>query len=294
MTTNETNFTVDQLDPESYKQLFKENIYPYQNKLNRKKYEFQKYQLQIELLKLQNWVKNTGQKIIIVFEGRDTAGKGGTIKRFMEHLNPRGARVIALEKPSTREKGEWYFQRYIRHFPTNGEIILFDRSWYNRAGVEKVMGFCTPEEYETFLAQAPRFEHMLVESGIHLFKLWLSVSRQEQKRRFKQREQDPLKQWKLSPMDVASMDKWDDYTRAKERMFEETDTPFAPWTVIKSDDKRRARINAMRHILYSLPYTDKDPVVVTKPDDLIVSNASYLYSKRTVYDYALQRKIDQL
>ena len=203
---------------------WREGGYPYRNLLSRRAYEKQKYRLQVELLKLQAWVKETGQRVVILFEGRDAAGKGGTIKRFMEHLNPRGARVVALEKPSDVERGQWYFQRYIEHLPTRGEIVLFDRSWYNRAGVERVMGFCNQAEYDEFMRQAPEFERHLVRSGVHLVKFWFSVSRAEQRRRFKERKAHPLKQWKLSPVDMASLDKWDDYTRAKEAMFLHTDT----------------------------------------------------------------------
>ncbi len=263
----------------SRKAIFKEGNYPYAKKMDRKEYEKEKAKLQIELLKMQNWVKEQGEKIVILFEGRDAAGKGGTIKRFMEHLNPRGARVVALEKPSERERGQWYFQRYIENLPTAGEIVMFDRSWYNRAGVERVMGFCTPAEYLEFMRQAPELERMLVRSGIRLFKLWFSVSRQEQFRRFQKRKKDPLKQWKLSPIDMASLDKWDEYTEAKEAMFFYTDTADAPWTVIKSDDKKRARLNAMRHVLVNVPYPNKDPKVVVPPDHLIVGPASVIYEE---------------
>ncbi len=263
----------------SRKDIFRHGAYPYKKKMSVKEYEARKKALQIELLKLQNWVKDTGQRIVILFEGRDAAGKGGTIKRFMEHLNPRGARVVALEKPTEVERGQWYFQRYINNLPTAGEIVLFDRSWYNRAGVEKVMGFCTPAEYLEFMRQAPELERMLVRSGIHLFKLWFSVSREEQFRRFQKRRKDPLKQWKLSPIDMASLDKWDDYTRAKESMFFYTDTADAPWTVIKSDDKKRARLNAMLHVLNNLPYANKDDSVVTAPDPLIVGRPADLYEE---------------
>ncbi|WP_119344137.1 polyphosphate kinase 2 [Facilibium subflavum] len=269
--------TKHRLDLLSKRELFTENIYPYPEKMPRRIYETQKYQLQIELLKMQQWIRSSGQKILIIFEGRDAAGKGGTIKRMMDHLNPRYARVVALEKPSEREQGQWYFQRYIRYLPTAGEIVMFDRSWYNRAGVEKVMGFCTPEQYQQFLQQAPRIEEMLVQSGIKLFKLWFSVSHKEQKRRFKARAAHPLKQWKLSPIDKASSDKWDAYTKAKEEMFLHTNTDFAPWTVIKSDDKRRARLNAMRFILSQLDYSNKDPLIAIDPDPLIVSQASEIY-----------------
>ena len=253
---------------------WREGAYPYRNLLSRKSYERQKYRLQTELLKLQAWVKETGQRVIILFEGRDAAGKGGTIKRFMEHLNPRGARVVALEKPNEVERGQWYFQRYIEHLPTRGEIVLFDRSWYNRGGVERVMSFCTDAEYDEFMRQTPEFERHLVRSGVHLFKFWFSVSRDEQRRRFKERRAHPLKQWKLSPIDMASLDKWDDYTRAKENMFLHCDTSDAPWTVIKSDCKKRARLNAMRYLLHRLPYTAKNLAKLGAVDPLIVGRPS--------------------
>ena len=247
--------------------------YPYSKKLSRRVYETEKRELQIELLKVQRRVRETGQKILIISEGRDAAGKGGAIKRFMEHLNPRGAHVIALEKPTERERSQWYFQRYIKHLPAAGEIILFDRSWYNRAGVERVMDFCTPSEYLEFMREAPELERMFVRSGIRLFKLWFEVSREEQFRRFQARRSDPLKHWKLSPIDLASLDKWDAYTEAREAMFFHTDTADAPWTLILSDDKKRARLNAMRHILSQLPYPDPDPNVQLEPDPLIVQPA---------------------
>ena len=249
-------------------------VYPYKNRMLRKNYEKQKYELQVELLKLQAWVKETGQRVVIVFEGRDAAGKGGAIKRFMEHLNPRGARVIALEKPSVQEKGQWYFQRYISHLPTEGEIVLMDRSWYNRAGVERVMGFCNEAEYREFMRQAPEMERQLVHSGIHIFKFWFSVSRQEQRRRFKERELHPLKQWKLSPIDLASLEKWDEYSKAKEAMFYHTDTSECPWVVIKSDCKKRARLNAMRYVLNKLDYSGKELSNIGFVDPLIVGRAS--------------------
>ena len=258
---------------------WRDGAYPYKNLLSRKTYEKQKYRLQVELLKLQAWVKETGARVIIVFEGRDAAGKGGTIKRFMEHLNPRGARVVALEKPSEVEQGQWYFQRYVQHLPTRGEIVLFDRSWYNRSGVEKVMGFCTDAEYDEFLRQAPEFERQLVRSGVHLFKFWFSVSRDEQRRRFKERKLHPLKQWKLSPIDMASLDKWDDYTRAKEAMFLHCDTSDAPWTVIKSDCKKRARLNCMRYVLHRLNYAKKNIGVIGAVDPLIVGRPSLVPSR---------------
>jgi polyphosphate kinase len=248
--------------------------YPYKNLMSRRSYEKQKYRLQVELLKLQAWVKETGQRVVILFEGRDAAGKGGAIKRFMEHLNPRGARVVALEKPSEVERGQWYFQRYISHLPTQGEIVMFDRSWYNRAGVERVMGFCNHGEYDEFMRQAPEFERHLVRSGVHVFKFWFSVSRAEQRRRFKEREAHPLKQWKLSPVDLASLHKWDDYTRAKEAMFLHTDTSDAPWTVIKSDCKKRARLNAMRYLLLRMPYKNKDAAAIGTVDPLLVGRAA--------------------
>ena len=253
--------------------------YPYKNLMSRKNYEKQKYRLQVELLKLQAWVKETGQRVVILFEGRDAAGKGGTIKRFMEHLNPRGARIVALDKPSEVERGQWYFQRYVQHLPTRGEIVLFDRSWYNRAGVERVMGFCSDAEYEEFMRQTPEFERTLVRSGVHLIRFWFSVSRPEQRRRFKERETHPLKQWKLSPIDLASLDKWEDYTKAKESMFFHTDTADAPWTVIKSDCKKRARLNALRYILHKLPYTNKDVVQIGTLDTLLVGRAHIVYER---------------
>ncbi len=253
--------------------------YPYKNLMSRKNYERQKFQLQVELLKLQAWVKETGQKVVILFEGRDAAGKGGTIKRFMEHLNPRGARVVALEKPSEVESGQWYFQRYVQHLPTAGEIVLFDRSWYNRAGVEKVMGFCSNDEYNEFMRQAPEFERNLVRSGVYVIKFWFSVGRKEQRRRFKEREVHPLKHWKLSPIDLASLNKWDEYTKAKEAMFFYTDTADSPWTVIKSDCKKRARLNAMRYVLHKLPYANKELSRVGVIDPLLVGRAHVVYER---------------
>ncbi len=247
--------------------------YPYEALMSRSAYERRKRMLQIELLKLQRWVKGTGQKVVILFEGRDAAGKGGTIKRFTEHLNPRGSRVVALDKPSEREQSQWYFQRYVAQLPAGGEIALFDRSWYNRAGVERVMGFCTDEEYQLFLEQVPVFERMLVDSGMHLIKLWFSVTRSEQRTRFLIRHIDPVRQWKLSPTDLASIDQWDAYTAAKEAMFAHTDIPEAPWTVVRSNDKKRGRLNAMQHVLTVLDYEDKDSSVVGTPDAKIVGPA---------------------
>lgn len=254
-----------------------EGAYPYVNRLRRKSYEEQKFRLQVELLKLQAWVKETGQKVVILFEGRDAAGKGGTIKRFMEHLNPRGARVVALNKPTSEETGQWYFQRYVQHLPTKGEMVFFDRSWYNRAGVERVMGFCTDEEYYEFMREVPGFERNLVRSGTYVIKFWFSVSQKEQQRRFRERQVSPLKRWKLSPVDVASLNKWDDYTRAKEAMFFATDTPEAPWTVIKSDDKKRARLNALRYVLHLIPYANRDLKAIGPIDPLIVGRASTMF-----------------
>ncbi len=258
--------------------------YPYTERLTRHEYELSKRLLQIELLKVQNWVKETGTRIAMVFEGRDAAGKGGTIKRFMEHLNPRGARVVALNKPTPEESTQWYFQRYVKHLPSAGEIVLFDRSWYNRAGVERVMGFCTDEQYELFMRQAPEFERMLVEDGVHLFKFWFSVSRKEQVTRFTIRRIDPVRQWKLSPMDLASLDRWDDYSRAKQAMIDNTDTTWAPWTVVRSNDKKRGRIEAMRWVLAKLDYPGKNPLIVGTPDPSIVGppEVVYEYGEHTV------------
>ena len=251
--------------------------YPYDTKLSRKAYEKEKRALQIELLKLQLWAKSTGQKILIIFEGRDAAGKGGSIKRFTEHLNPRGARVVALEKPTDIEQTQWYFQRYIKHLPSGGEIVLMDRSWYNRAGVERVMGYCTQAQYFEFMREVPDLERMLVNSGIHIIKVWFSVTREEQLARFTSRRTDPVRQWKLSPTDLASLDKWDDYTAAKEAMFFYTHTGDAPWTVIKSNDKKRARLEAMRYVLSQFDYPSKDEGVVGELDSLIVRSASHVF-----------------
>lgn len=261
-------------DPERIRDLFRDGTYPYKNRIRRAAYKAHKEELQVELLKVQNWVKQTGQRIVVICEGRDAAGKGGTIKRFMEHLNPRAARVVALEKPTDHERGQWYFQRYIKHLPTAGEMVFFDRSWYNRAGVERVMGFCDSLEYLEFMRQAPEFERMLTRSGIRLFKYWFSVTREEQEKRFGSRQADPLKQWKLSPIDQESQGKWQEYTEAKEAMFFYTDTADAPWTIVKSDDKKRARLNCMQHFLSELDYPDKDKHAVHGPDPLIVGASS--------------------
>ena len=255
---------------------FETGAYPYSEKLSRSSYEAEKAALQAELLKVQLLVQDTGQKVVMLFEGRDAAGKGGTIKRFTEHLNPRTARVVALNKPTDEERGQWFYQRYIKHLPTDGEIVFYDRSWYNRAGVERVMGFCEPGEYLEFMRETPELERMLTRSGIKLIKYWFSVTQGEQRRRFKARETDPLKRWKLSPVDRASLDKWEDYTEAKEAMFFYTDTADAPWTVVKSDDKKRARLNCMRHFLSQFDYPDKDLSIAQTPDPKIVGEASHV------------------
>ncbi|WP_394160346.1 polyphosphate kinase 2 [Galactobacter valiniphilus] len=244
--------------------------YPYDERMSREEYETAKYDLQVELLKFQAWQQATGHRHVILFEGRDAAGKGGTIKRVTEHLNPRYARTVALSKPSDRELTQWYFQRYVKHLPAAGELVLFDRSWYNRAGVERVMGFCSDRDYREFVRDAPLLERMLVESGVHLTKFWFSVTQSEQRTRFIIRQIDPVRQWKLSPMDLESLDRWDAYTEAKEEMFRRTDTEWAPWITIKSNDKKRARLNAMRHFLSSVEYEDKDPERIGSPDPLII------------------------
>ena len=281
LSTPEHGYTIDDTDDDepvlldedgNHIETWRER-YPYDHRISNEEYERLKRRLQIELLKLQNYARRTGARHVIVFEGRDAAGKGGTIQRFMEHLNPRSARVVALEKPSEREQTQWYFQRYITHLPAGGEMVLFDRSWYNRAGVEKVMGFCTPEQHAEFLQQAPLFEEMVVNNGINLTKFWFSVSPAEQRTRFAIRLVDPVRQWKFSPMDMESVNRWDNYTEAKEEMFGATDTDIAPWIVVKSNDKKRARINAMRHLLANFDYDDKDHEVVGEPDPLIVGRA---------------------
>jgi polyphosphate kinase len=259
--------------------------YPYDERMTRDYYDHHKRLLQIELVKFQNWVKDTGQKIVIVFEGRDAAGKGGTIKRFTEHLNPRGARVVALVKPTETERTQWYFQRYVTHLPSAGEIVMFDRSWYNRAGVERVMGFCSPDEYLEFMRQAPEFERMLVHSGLNMTKFWFSVTRSEQRTRFVIRQVDPVRQWKLSPMDIQSLDKWDDYTEAKEAMFFYTDTADAPWTVVKSNDKKRARLEAIRHVLEQFEYEGKDEEVVGRPDRRIIGPSALLSEQTSLQTF---------
>ena len=281
LSTDKHGFTIDDRDEDEPVLLDRDGNpvetwregYPYKTKMRRSDYEREKRRLQIELLKLQKWSLRTGARHLILFEGRDAAGKGGTIARFMEHLNPREARVVALDKPTDREKSQWYFQRYVQHLPAAGEIVLFDRSWYNRAGVERVMGFCSVEEYAEFIRHTPLFEQMLVENGIHLTKLWCSVSPAEQRTRFAIRLVDPVREWKFSPMDLESADRWGAYTQAKEDMFAATDTDVAPWIVVKSNDKKRARINAMRHVLDKVDYDDKDHDAVGEPDPLIVGRA---------------------
>ena len=253
------------------------STYPYDFKLGRTEYEAEKRLLQIELVQLQRWVEETGQRLLLIFEGRDAAGKGGTIKRFTEHLNPRAGRVVALPKPTEQERGQWFFQRYIARLPTAGEMVFFDRSWYNRAVVEPVMGFCTPEEHRIFLHQAPLVEEMLVESGITLFKFWFSVSREEQLRRFLSRSHDALKQWKLSPVDVESLGKWEEYTQVKQAMFLATDTEIAPWTVVRSDDKKRARLATMRYFLNKMDYPEKNSETIGVPDASIIGPPQQIY-----------------
>lgn len=244
--------------------------YPYDKKMDRDSFEKELENLQVELVKVQFWQQRTGERVMALFEGRDAAGKGGSIHDTLAYMNPRSARVVALTKPTETERGQWYFQRYVSHFPTAGEFVLFDRSWYNRAGVEPVMGFCTPEQYEAFLKQAPRFEKLLAQDGIRFFKFWLDIGREMQLKRFHDRRHDPLKIWKLSPMDIAAFDKWDDYTAKRDRMLKETHSEHAPWTVVRANDKRRARLNLIRYILQSLDYDDKDVNNIGKLDKKIV------------------------
>ena len=257
--------------------------YPYPTKLSRRKYERQKAELQVELLKMQRWLQETGERVVLLFEGRDAAGKGGTIKRFMEHLNPRGATLVALPAPSKRESGQWYFQRYVQHLPAMGEIVFFDRSWYNRAVVEPVMGFCTPAQTVRFLRDTVLFEEMLVNEGLQLYKFWFSVSREEQLRRVMSRARDGLKQWKVSGVDVRSLPLWDEYTEAKKVMFAATDTKASPWVVVKSDDKRRARINCMRYVLRSLEYDPGVAERVSKTNPKLIGPAKSVYAKGEVW-----------
>ena len=258
---------MDELSPDISK-----GVFPYLHNYDDALYKEELYALQVELLKMQRYVKDAGLKIAVIFEGRDAAGKGSTISRFTQNINPRGARVVALPKPTEAQAGQWYFQRYVAQLPSPGEVVFFDRSWYNRAVVEPVMGFCRPEQTQLFLNEVPAFERSLVEHGIHLTKFWLDVSRDEQKRRFKQRRVDPVRRWKLSPVDIASLDRWDDYTAAIEKMFSKTESPVAPWTIIRSDDKRRARLNAIRVFLHSIEYAEKDEEQIGPVDGLIVKS----------------------
>lgn len=276
------NFKLEdpELAPILEENAFKSGGYPYDEKMKRKKYEKQLHGLQIELLKLQYSLQKTGQRVMIIFEGRDTAGKGGTISRFQQHLNPRHAHVVALTKPTDAERGQWYFQRYIAHLPTAGDMAFFDRSWYNRAGVEPVMGFCTQEQRQLFLQEAPHFEAQLVNDGIHLFKIWLTIGQEMQIRRLHMRHHDPLKQWKISPIDLKAFELWDEYTQAKELMFSETHKPKTPWTVILSNDKMRARLNAIRLVLNGIEYEGKDTDVVKEPDPKIVGSGDQFFFNR--------------
>jgi polyphosphate kinase len=266
------------IDDATIRRYFSTGSYPYAERYSIKDYYREKLALQIEMVKLQNWIKDTNRKVVLLFEGRDASGKGSTIKRLMENLNPRGARVVALEKPTDVERGQWYFQRYTDHLPSSGEIVFFDRSWYNRAGVERVMGFCTEEEYWEFTRQAPQFEKMLVSSGIVLIKIYLSVSREEQARRFRERERNPLKKWKLSPVDREAQRKWDAYTSAKEATFQLTDSQEAPWFIVKAEDKLRARLGTMRLVLSWFDYEGKDPAAAVPPDPLIVAPARLVFA----------------
>lgn len=253
--------------------------YPYDKKMKQEDYEPALEALQIELVKVQAWLQATGKRIVCFFEGRDAAGKGGTIAALNANLNARFARVVALTKPTEREQGQWYFQRYLAHFPSAGEMVFFDRSWYNRAGVEPVMGFCTPQQHKRFLKDAPELEKLLADDGLHFFKFWLNIGREAQLERFHDRRHSPLKYWKLSDLDIAALAKWDDYTKMRDLMFSKTDTPDAPWTVVRANDKRRARLNVIRHILSTLDYDGKDKAVVGEIDTkIIVSSKTLLKS----------------
>jgi polyphosphate kinase 2 len=251
---------------------FASDDFPYDKKLDRDEYDSTLEKLQIELVKVQFWLQATGKRVISVFEGRDAAGKGGAIHDTMAYMNPRSARIVALTKPTETERGQWYYQRYVATFPTAGEFVLFDRSWYNRAGVEPVMGFCEPAQYEHFLKQTPRFEKLIVDDGIYLFKFWLNIGREMQLKRFHDRRHDPLKVWKLSSMDIAALTKWDDYSEKRDRMLKETHTAHAPWTVIRANDKRRLRINLIRHILLNLDYDGKDKDAIGEIDGKILGS----------------------
>jgi polyphosphate kinase 2 len=250
--------------------------FPYNKKLDEEEYEKTLERLQVELVKLQAWQQSTGSRVLILFEGRDAAGKGGTINAVREYMNPRTARNVALPKPTETEQGQWYYQRYVTHFPTRGEFVTFDRSWYNRAGVEPVMGFCTPDQYKHFLKETPRFEKMIVGEGIRFFKFWLDVSREMQLKRFHDRRHSPLTNWKFSPMDIAGMARWDNYTKARDEMVDETHTEHAPWVVVRSNDKRRARIEVIRHVLLALEYAGRDLDAIGKPDGKIIGEGPKL------------------
>ena len=254
-------------------------------KISNEVYEAELLRLQTELVKLQEWTRATGARIVVLFEGRDAAGKGGTIKRITEYLSPRTARTVALPSPTERERGQWYYQRYINHLPAKGEIVLFDRSWYNRAGVERVMGFCTEEEYERFLTQTPILEQMLVDDGILLRKYWFSVSDAEQLKRFRSRLSDPVRQWKLSPMDLESINRWEDYSRAKDVMMARTDTSFSPWYVVESDVKKHARLNTMAHLLSTIPYQDVTPEPQVQLPERLTATSNYRRPPRELSTY---------
>ena len=266
--------TFDIYDPQLPKWIDEDTLesggYPYDKKLKNKKYKAALEPLQIELVKLQGWLQETGERVMVLFEGRDAAGKGGTIKVVHEYMNPRNARVVALPKPTETERGQWYYQRYIAHFPTAGEFVSFDRSWYNRAGVEPVMGFCTPEQQERFLAETPSFEERIVNDGIRLFKIWLNIGQEMQLQRFHDRAHSKLKHWKFSPVDVAGMKLWDAYTAARDAMLERTHTEHAPWTIMRSNDKKRARLEVIRHILAAIPYAGRDMEAIGEADAQII------------------------
>lgn len=253
--------------------------FPYKDKMKSEEFDKQLEILQVELVKVQLWQQKTGKRVMALFEGRDAAGKGGTIHATLAYMNPRSARVVALTKPTETERGQWYFQRYISHFPTAGEFVLFDRSWYNRAGVEPIMGFCTPEQYKQFLDQVPDFEKLIVEDGVHFFKFWLDIGREMQLERFHDRRHDPLKVWKLSPMDIAALNKWDDYTDKRDRMLDKTHTDHAPWTIVRSNDKRRARLNVIRHMLLALDYDGKDEKAIGEIDKQILGKGPKFLKK---------------
>ena len=283
LTIDDRNITFDLDDPELPDDVedfaFGSGNYPYDKKMKRSEYEETLLDLQVELGKVQSWLQESGERVAIIFEGRDAAGKGGTINAFRQYLNPRHARVVALSKPSDVERGQWYFQRYVNHLPTSGELVMFDRSWYNRAGVEPVMGFCTEEQHKQFLKQAPKFEQMLVDDGIHFFKFWLNVGQEMQIKRFHDRRQNRLKAWKLSSMDVKALNKWDDYTNVRNIMLDNTHTEHAPWTIVRSNDKRRARINAIKHFLNRLDYPGKERKSIGETDPNILGQGPAFFNE---------------